>query len=294
MRRHLFPVFLVLLAVPVAASAQPGPQLRSVEAPLTGLHNAADEAARDAASLAAVEGESWDDALRHTLDLIARYDERPAYVARLARIYDAMHRPADEIAAWERFVVVSPEPWCACPRLGRVYRGLGQYDQAVATFTRCLQARPDDPQLVYYAGLGYEWAGQLATARDYYTRATTMAPPGLDYQVSIARLDLHQGNLKAAHARAAAVLAQVPTHTEGALVAGLAEQRAGHRPEARRYLELAATQAPEYFDVRLALGILDYTESRLTEARGHFEAAFLSDPARRAEVQPWLDRTAAK
>ena len=93
--------------------------------------------------------------------------------------------------------------------------------------------------------------------------------------------------------RAAAVLAQVPTHTEGALVAGLAEQRAGHKAGARKYLELAAQLAPEYFDVRLALGILDYTESHVSAARAHFEAAFLSDPARRAEVQPWLDRTIA-
>ena len=294
MPRPLAPVVLLLLAMPVLAPAQPGPPLRSAEAPVGEPRSAADEAARDAASLAAVGRESWDDALRHTLDLIARYDERPAYLARLAGIYDAMHRPAGEIAAWQRFIAVSPEPWRACPRLGRVYRGLGQFDLAVATFTRCLQARPDDPQLVYYAGLGYEWAGQLATARDYYTRAAAMSPPGLDYQVSIARLDLHQGRLAAAHHRAAAVLAQMPTHTEGALVAGLAEQRAGHRPEARRYLELAATLSPEYFDVRLALGILDYTESRLSAARGHFEAAFLSDPSRRAEVQPWLDRTAVK
>lgn len=92
--------------------------------------------------------------------------------------------------------------------------------------------------------------------------------------------------------RAVAGLAHVPTHIEGALVAGLAEQRADHRPEARRSLELAASLAPEYFDVRLALGILDDTESRVSQARGHVEAAFLADPARRIEVQPWLDRTA--
>ena len=276
------------------AAAQPGPPLDPIERPVTAPASPADEAARDAQSLDAVRREAWDDALALTRDLVSRYGEQPHHLSRLAAIYDAMHRPADEVATWERFVAVSPEPWRACPRLGRVYRGLGQYDQAVAALTRCLAARPDDPQFVYYAGLGYEWAGQLSTARAHYTRATALAPPGLDYQVSIARLDLHEGRLAAARDRAAAVVAPVATHPEAALVAGLAEQRAGHRREARTYLEVAARQAPEYFDVRLALGILDYSDSRLTAARGHFEAAFLSDPSRRAEVQPWLDRTAAK
>jgi tetratricopeptide (TPR) repeat protein len=146
--------------------------------------------------------------------------------------------------------------------------------------------------LVYYVGLGYEWAGEFGRAREFYGRAITMAPPGFEARVSLARVDLHQSALTAARDGAVAVLAQVPTHVEAALVAGLAEQRAGHRPEARKYLELATKLSPEYFDVRLAIGILEYSENHLAEARGHFEAAFLSDPGRRADVQPWLDRTA--
>jgi tetratricopeptide (TPR) repeat protein len=251
-----------------------------------------DERTFDARSLRAVEAEQWDDALALTLELVARTAERPEYLARLASIYNHMHRAADETATWERFMDVSPSPQVACPALGRAYRGLGQYDQAIDAFARCLAADPTDVKFVYYLGLGFEWAGRLSEARQQYARAITMAPPGYDYEVSIARLDLHQGHLSAARDRAAAVLAAVPTHVEGALVAGLAEQRAGRRRAARQFLEQAAALSPEYFDVRLALGILDYTDSRNSAARSHFEAAFLADPARRAEVQPWLDRTA--
>jgi tetratricopeptide (TPR) repeat protein len=247
----------------------------------------------DTRSLRAVDAEQWDDALALTLALVQQYGEKPAYLSRLATIYNRMHRPSDEVAQWERFMAVSPRPGQACPMIGKAYRGLGQYEQAVDALTRCLAADPGNALLVYYVGLGYEWAGDFTPARAYYTRAVEMAPPGFEARVSLARVDLHENALAAARDGAVSVLAQVPTHVEAALVAGLAEQRAGRRAEARRHLELAAKLSPDYFDVRLALGILDFTENRVAAARSHFEAAFLADPGRRADVQPWLDRTAA-
>lgn len=264
-------------ALPPAGRAAPGPS---------------DERGADAQSIREVEAEQWDEALAHTLALVQQFGEKPAYVARLATIYNRMHRPSDEVAQWERFMAVAPRPSQACPAVGKAYRGLGQYEQAIDASKRCLAADPDSALLVYYVGLAYEWAGDFGPARDYYGRAIRLAPPGFEPRVSLARVDLHENALTAARDGAVAVLAQVPTHVEAALVAGLAEQRAGHRVEARKYLELAGKLSPEYFDVRLALGILEYTENHVAAARGHFEAAFLSDPGRRADVQPWLDRTA--
>lgn len=250
-----------------------------------------EERAADVRSLRAVEAEQWDDALRVTLELVDRFPARPGYLARLAQIYNRMHRPVDEVAAWERFMRAAPRPGQACPMIGKAYRGLGQYEHAIDAFTRCLAADPANASLVYFVGLGHEWAGEFGLAREHYAHALAMAPPGYESRVAMARVDLHQDALAAARDGAVAVLTQVPTHVEAALVAGLAEQRAGHRAAARRHLELAAKLSPDYFDVRLALGILEYSESRIREARGHFEAAYLSDPGRRADVQPWLDRT---
>lgn len=262
--------------------------------PIEGPAITTSERTADAAAIRAVDAEQWDDALAGTLALVQQFGERPAYVARLATIYNRLHRPADEVAQWERFMIVSPRPAQACPALGKAYRGLGQYEEAIGAFTRCLAADPGSALLVYYLGLGYEWAGDFGHARETYSRAITMAPPGYEPRVSLARVNLHENALTAARDGAAAVLAQVPTHVEAALVAGLAEQRAGHRVEARTYLELAGKLSPEYFDVRLALGILEYSEDHVAAARGHFEAAFLADPGRRADVQPWLDRTTPK
>ena len=284
-------LLMLVCGSPAPAAAQVPDVART---PIEGAATSSDERAADAAAIRALDAEQWDDALAGTMALVQRFGERPAYLARLATLYNRLHRPADEVAQWERFMLVSPRPSQACPALGKAYRGLGQYEEAVGAFTRCLAADPGSALLVYYLGLGYEWAGDFGHARETYGRAITMAPPGFEPRVSLARVNLHENALTAARDGAAAVLAQVPTHVEAALVAGLAEQRAGHRVEARKYLELAGKLSPEYFDVRLALGILDYSEDHVAAARGHFEAAFLADPGRRADVQPWLDRTVPK
>ena len=293
-RRRATLLSVVLLGSPAAfdiptanASEQTGGDARP-----PALKASAEERDLDVSAIRAVDTEQWESALQLTLSLIDGYSAKAPYLARLALVYNRLHRPVDEVATWERFMEVSPRPGQACPMIGKAYRGLGQYDHAITAFTRCLEADPKNATLVYYVGLGNEWAGEFGAAREFYEQAIAMAPPGYESRVSIARLELHQNALTAARDRAVAVLTQVPTHVEAALVAGLAEQRAGRRAEARRYLQQAATLSPEYFDVRLALGILEYSESRIPEARGHFEAAFLADPSRRADVQPWLDRTA--
>lgn len=263
-------------------------------APDCAVHTTVERKTHDTASIRAVDDERWDDALALTLDLVGCHGEDAASLSRLAQIYNRMHRPTDEAATWERYMAIAPRPALACPMIGKAYRGLGQYEHAIDAFERCLATDEKNPMLVYYLGLGYEWAGDFTPAREYYRQSIALAPPAYDSRVALARVDLHEGALTAARDGAASVFAQVPSHVEAALVAGLAEQRAGHRADARRFLARAAELSPMYFDVRLALGILDFTEGKVVDARGHFEAAFLADPARRSDIQSWLDRTAAK
>lgn len=283
-----------MLVSPALTMARPQSAPGVAVAPDCTSHPATERKAHDTASIRAVEEERWDDALALTLDLVGCHGEDAAALSRLAQTYNSMHRPTDEAATWERYMVVAPRPALACPMIGKAYRGLGQYEHAIDALERCLASDPKSANLVYYVGLGYEWAGDFTPARDYYRQSIAMAPPAYDSRVALARVDLHEGALTAARDGAAAVFAQVPSHVEAALVAGLAEQRAGHRAEARRFLARAAELSPMYFDVRLALGILDFTEGKVADARGHFEAAFLADPARRSDIQSWLDRTAAR
>ena len=141
-------------------------------------------------------------------------------------------------------------------------------------------------------GLGNEWLTRFGPAEEFYQRAITIATTHFDSEVGLARLRLHRNQLAEALTRASAVLKKSPKHVDALLVAGLAEQRAGHRAEARVHLERAAALSEDYFDVHLALGVLDYSESRFPAARRRFEIANKLDPKRNEEVRVWLERTA--
>ena len=241
----------------------------------------------------AVGAERWTAALEPTRQLVTRNGGQDVYLARLAEIYRRLGRPADEAATWEVFMDRSPAPADACPFIGHAYRKLGKYELAVRAFERCYEADPQNAELAFFVGLGNEWASRLDTGQEWYERASSLAMPHLDSEVGLARLQLHRSRFDLALDGARAVLEQAPTHVDALLVAGLAEQRAGHRTEARIYLEKAAALSETYFDVQLALGMLDYSDSRFGEARERFAIAARLDPSRRDEVQPWLERTAS-
>ena len=239
----------------------------------------------------AFAAERWSDALEPTEQLVERIPGQHIYLARLADTYHHLGRPADEAAAWELFMA-SPLMGEACPFIGHAYRKLGKYDQALAAFERCYQADTRNAELAFFVGLGNEWTSSSRPPRSGTGRAIVIAPPHYDSEVGLARLQLHRGHLGRRARRAQAVLKHAPTQVDAMLVAGLAEQRAGHRTEARSYLEKAAKLSEDYFDVQLALGVLEYSDSRYHDARGRFLIASRLDVTRREEVQPWLDRTA--
>ncbi len=257
----------------------------------------ADAAAIDGLLVASREAfttERWQDALEPTKAIVARFPGQHVYLARLAEIYNKLARPKDEAAAWELFMDRAPLPAEACPAVGNAYRRIGQYDKALNAFERCYAADTKNAELAFFVGLGNEWLVKFDAAQTYYERAIHMATTHYDSEVGLARLQLHRNKLPDALKRATAVLRRAPTHADALLVAGLAEQRAGHRREARLHLEKAATLAKDYFDVHLALGVLDYTESRYVEARKRFELASTLDPKRHEEVRLWLERTSGK
>ncbi len=234
----------------------------------------------------------WQEALEPTRAIVARFPGQHVYLARLAEIYNKLERPQDEAATWELFMDRAPLPAEACPAVGNAYRRIGKYDLALNAFERCFQADTKNAELAFFVGLGNEWLTRFGPAEQYYGRAIAIATSHFDSEVGLARLRLHRNQLAEALSRAQAVLKRSPKHVDALLVAGLAEQRAGHAGEARVHLERAAMLTDDYFDVHLALGVLDFSESRLADARKRFEIANKLDPKRNEEVRVWLERTA--
>jgi tetratricopeptide (TPR) repeat protein len=234
----------------------------------------------------------WQEALEPTRAIVARFPGQHVYLARLAEIYNKLERPQDEAATWELFLDRAPLPAEACPAVGNAYRRIGKYDLALNAFERCFQADTKNAELAFFVGLANEWLTRFGPAEEYYGRAIAIATSHFDSEVGLARLRLHRNQLAEALSRAQAVLKRSPKHVDALLVAGLAEQRAGHAGEARVHLERAANLTDDYFDVHLALGVLDFSEARLADARKRFEIANKLDPKRNEEVRVWLERTA--
>ena len=145
--------------------------------------------------------------------------------------------------------------------------------------------------MLFYLGRARERAGQVDAAGAAYREAAGVNTQDADSQLGLARLDLRAGRNAEALKTATTVLATNPTHADALLIAGLGAQRLGQAAVARSYLQRALTVAERYADVHLALGILDFSEGHVADARRHFERAVELEPARRAEVTVWLDRT---
>jgi tetratricopeptide (TPR) repeat protein len=296
-------VFWLALFVSDAANTAPAAPVTATATPAGTPGAPAVTAAESEADAARIDGllvESreafasgrWQDALEPTKAIAARFPGQHVYLARLAEIYNKLERPADEAATWELFMDRAPLPAEACPAVGNAYRRIGKYDLALSAFERCFQSDTRNAELAFFVGLGNEWLTRFGPAEEFYQRAITIATTHFDSEVGLARLRLHRNQLAEALRRASAVLKKSPKHVDALLVAGLAEQRAGHRAEARVHLERAAALSEDYFDVHLALGVLDYSESRFPAARRRFEIANKLDPKRNEEVRVWLERTA--
>jgi tetratricopeptide (TPR) repeat protein len=245
-----------------------------------------------AASRDAFEAARYADALPPTLELTRAFPNQQVYAERLALTYQHLGRAAEEAAAWERVVAVSPTPVDACPALPDAYvRAGGLSDTALDAFERCSAFEPKNTDMLFYLARARERAGRFDLAEAAYREAVRIGHGHADSQVGIARLDLRAARYGEAADAAAAVLELYPNHLDALLIAGISAQRRGRMADARRHLERALTISEHYVDVHIALGILDFSEGHVAEARRHFDRAVQLDPARRAEVAVWLERT---
>jgi tetratricopeptide (TPR) repeat protein len=183
----------------------------------------------------------WEAALGPTLKLKAVEPRSHILAQRLALIAQHLGRPQDEARWWEEFMRLSTTPEEACPRIGFVYRELGQKAESIQAFERCLAVNPNDSDALFFLGLAYERVGDHGRARRYYSEAAQGAPDYADVQVGLARLDLHEGHAEESLSRTQRVLRRSPKNTDALLVAGLAALRLDRLDEARKWLTSAST-----------------------------------------------------
>ena len=243
-----------------------------------------------AGSRRAFDDRDWQKALAPTVALVERYPNQQVFAERLARVYAGLGKAADEAAAWERFLRVSPTPADACPAVAEAYWRVGDREKSLDASIRCRDFGPLNGELNYHLGRAYERAEKPEEARTAYEEALRVEPPHVDTRVALSGLLLRLGRAQQAMDVIKVSVPVNPDNADVLLMLGIAYQRLGKRAEARRALERAATLSPAYADVHLVLGVLDFSEGRLAAARRRFEQVSTLDPNRR-DVDVWLART---
>ena len=242
------------------------------------------------ASRAAFDEHDWQKALGPTSALVEQFPNQQVYSERLARIYAGLGKPADEAAAWERFLRVSPTPEDACPTVADAYWRAGDRAKSLDASIRCRDFDPLNGELNYYLGRAYERAERADDARAAYEEALRVEPPHVDTRVALSSMLLRLGQPQQALDIIKVSAPVNPDNADVLLMVGMAYQRLGNRAEARRALERAAALSPAYTDVHLVLGVLDFSEGHTAAARRRFEQVQTLDPNRH-DVDIWLART---
>ena len=234
------------------------------------------------------------DALEPTSRLVARFPLQQVYAERLAHIFGKLNRAADEAAAWERFIDVSPTPIDACPAIGNAYARAGEPQKSLEAFERCVSFDPRNSEQLFFLGRAYEHAGRTADALARYseaaaTRSIERRHPARSRPPRPSRRTRWPRRETGGRRGARALSVQRRRAAAGWTRGGAAEPAAGRT----EYFERTLSAAPDYVDVHIALGRVEAGAGRRAEARRHFERALELDPSRRAEIAVWLERVAA-
>ncbi len=177
-------------------------------------------------SQAAFSAERYADALAPTQRLTAQFPTQAIYFERLARIQQKLGHPRDEARAWEGVFRTSPTPVDACPMLPAAYERIPDLARSLDAYERCVQAMPDDPDLLLFLGRAHNAAGHAEPARVALEKALTIAPDYPDVHLVLGIRDFVDGQIDVARGRFERFVALAPGR-KGEAAAWLERTRPG-------------------------------------------------------------------
>ena len=144
-----------------------------------------------------------DEALRLATAIGAAYPARPEPWSLQADILREKHRYADAVAAYDKAVALTPQPytrgnWPLFYERGIALERAHDWPRAEADFQHALQLSPDEPGVLNY--LGYSWTEQghdLTRARQMIQRAAEERPNDGAILDSLGWVTLRQGDTAA-------------------------------------------------------------------------------------------------
>ncbi|MGD8976798.1 MAG: tetratricopeptide repeat protein [Gammaproteobacteria bacterium] len=147
-------------------------------------------------------------------------------------------RPADALAQIETVYELDPRNDRVLLWMGRLHEALGDFDQAIAAYSRYSQQNPDDQTALVDMAQTLIRAGQLGAARDAYERAEVLDPQMVEAVIGLADIARREGDYAAArrHLDNAESIAQIPQQ-ESEVVLGWIDYHLA-RGQNRRVLDL--------------------------------------------------------
>ncbi|MBV8207453.1 MAG: tetratricopeptide repeat protein [Acidobacteria bacterium] len=226
----------------------------------------------------------YERALVDALDLHGAYPGNQLYIQMAADIYHRMHLYREEADYWEQFFDRAPNPLGACPQMGQAYWSLGQDEQAVNAFQRCLDRDPRNTDSIFFLAHALEGTGQSDRAGELYKQGLEIAPDYIDLQMGLARIELRQEKTEEAKKLALAALQKAPRNVDVLLVAGLVYAREGDLRQAKQYLQEGSGLFDGYLDFHYALARIAEQEKDIPEALHQYDRILQDAPGDRAVV----------
>lgn len=118
----------------------------------------------------------FSEALPLAAEMRDRFPREPRVLWQLARVYDGLHRPSDEAAAWEAYLQLLAPTTAVCTRLSDLYRELQQPSQVVAIVDRCLAFDGEEPELLADAAVAQIELGDRRAALSALQQAAAIDP----------------------------------------------------------------------------------------------------------------------
>jgi tetratricopeptide (TPR) repeat protein len=123
----------------------------------------------------AIAERRFTDALPLALEVGDAHPSSPLIALWLAAIYEGLGRPAEEAAAWERFITSGMEEAEACPGLAEAYARVDE-EQGLRAFERCARLDPEDPERRIDLAAAFERMGRPQDALQAYRDAARLDP----------------------------------------------------------------------------------------------------------------------
>jgi len=218
------------------------------------------------------------EALEQGIALAERYPNVPLIPNLLGAVYMGMRRTEEAVASFRKALEIKPDSAATLMNLGIALNALGSYQEAAASFRKTLEINPEFPEARGHFGNVLSNLGQYEEAVANYQRVVALKPDDADTQNNLGVALNSLGKHEEAVASFRRALALEPDHAHIYNNLGVALNSLGKHEEAVDGFRKAAVLKPDYAEAHNNLGIALNSLGSYEEAAAGFRKALEINP----------------